>query len=422
MPLTMKEKQAVTKQLALEYKRARKKKKGKIIDSVIQLTDYNRSYAARVLRWRARPKVLGRGKVGGVNITLVADERKRKKKKRKKRTRKYDKPVFVALRKIWTICDCICGKRLGPFLPEIITVLERCKELEIAEDVRKKLFEISPATIDRLLAPVRKQYLLKARSHTKPGTLLKHQIPIRTFSDWDEQRPGFLEIDLVGHEGGNSRGDFAQTLDATDVCTGWTETRAVKNKARVWVFTALMEIEERLPFAMLGIDSDNGGEFINAHLLQFCNEAEITFTRSRVSRKNDSCFVEQKNYSVVRRAVGYRRYDTEEEVAVLNEMYDHLRLYTNFFQPVMKLLEKTRVGSKVKKKYDRAKTPFRRAMESPLINKHVKKKLTEQYDTLNPVAIKREIVDLQERLDKISRSKRKITAGEKRGDLEYIFQ
>lgn len=407
MPLTMKEKQAVTKQLALEYKRARKKKKGEIIGAVIKLTNYNRSYAARVLRQRARPKVLGRGKVGGVNITLVEDERGRRKKKPKRRPRKYDKPVFVALRKIWAICDCICGKRLAPFLPEIITVLQRCKELEIDEDVRKKLFEISPATIDRLLASVRKKYLLKARSNTKPGTLLKHQIPIRTFNDWDEKRPGFLEIDLVGHEGGNSSGDFAQTLDATDVCTGWTETRAVKNKARVWVFAALMEIEERLPFAMLGIDSDNGGEFINAHLVQFCDEAKITFTRSRANRKNDSCFVEQKNYSVVRRAVGYRRYDTEKELAVLNELYDHLRLYTNFFQPVMKLLKKTRVGSKVKKKYDRVRTPFQRVMESPFINEQVKKKLTKQYYTLNPVSIKCKIVSLQEKLDKISRSKRK---------------
>jgi len=300
MPLTMKEKQAVRKQLAVEYKRAGKRGKGRILDTVIQLTDYNHSYAARVLRQRARPK----------SVKQV------RKKMRRRRPRKYGSDVFVALSKIWVICDCICGKRLGPYLPEIILVLERWGELKIAAEARKKLLEISPATIDRLLAPVRKRYPLKARSNTKPGTLLKHQIPIRMCSEWDENRPGFVEIDLVSHEGGDPRGDYAQTLDMTDVCTAWTETEAVKNKAQVWVFAGLQKAKERFPFKILGIDSDNGSEFINGHLFRYCRENKITFTRSRPYRKNDNCFVEQKNYSVVRRAVGYRRHNTEEELAV----------------------------------------------------------------------------------------------------------
>jgi hypothetical protein len=320
------------------------------------------------------------------------------------------------------ICDCICGKRLAPYLPEIIPVLKRWGELEIDEEVRAKLLEISPATIDRLLAPVRKQYQLKARSKTKPGTLLKNQIPIRTFSDWDEQRPGFVEMDLVSHEGGAPRGDFIQTLDLTDICTAWTKTRAVKNKAQVWVFAALQEVRERLPFELLGLDSDNGSEFINAHLLCFCRENEITFTRSRPYRKNDNCFVEQKNYSVVRRAVGYRRYDTEEELAVLNELYDWLRLYTNFFQPVMKLREKSRVGSKVKKKYDQAKTPYRRVLESSFISREAKEKLQEEYAELNPVELKREIIRLQDRLSALARLKREASTEEQEIEaLEYIF-
>jgi len=215
----MKEKQAVTKQLAITYKRASKKEKGRILDTLIDLTGYNRSYAARVLRQRARSKRV----------------RKAKKKTTRCRPRKYGRDVLVALRKIWVICDCICGKRLAPYLPEIMSVLERCGELEISEEVRQKLLEISPATVDRLLAAVKRQYQLRARSHTKPGTLLKHQIPIRTYSEWDEQQPGFMEVDLVSHEGGNPRGDFIQTLDVTDVCTGWTETKAVKNKAQVRV-------------------------------------------------------------------------------------------------------------------------------------------------------------------------------------------
>lgn len=155
------------------------------------------------------------------------------------RPRKYDKQVVVALRKVWVVCDCICGKRLGPYLAEIVPLLERLNELEVNNEVRKKLIEVSPATIDRLLAPVTKRYQLRARSNTKPGTLLKHQIPIRTFSDWDELRPGFVEIDLVSHEGGDARGDYIQTLDMTDVCSGWTETQAVKNKAQVWVFEGI---------------------------------------------------------------------------------------------------------------------------------------------------------------------------------------
>jgi len=418
----MREKQAVTKQLALSYRKASKREKGETLDWLVELTGYNRSYAARVLRQRAKPKVLGRLKAGGVNITLVEDGRRKRRKRRRSRPRKYGQEVLEALEKIWVICDCICSKRLAPYLPEIIPVLERWGELEVEEEVRRKLLEISSATIDRLLAPVKKRYQLRARSKTKPGTLLKNQIPIRTFSEWDEKRPGFIEIDLVSHEGGDPRGDFAQTLDATDVCTGWTETRAVKNKAQVWVFAALMEIREVVPFEILGIDSDNGGEFINAHLVRFCDESKITFTRSRPYQKNDNCFVEQKNYSVVRKAVGYWRYDTEEELEVLNELYGRLRLYTNFFQPVMKLIEKTRVGSKVRKKYDQAKTPYRRVLESPFISREAKEKLQQEYAELNPVELKREIIRLQDRLGELAQSKRGASAEEENPKaLEYIF-
>ena len=249
---------------------------------------------------------------------------------------------------------------------------------------------------------------------------MKHQIPIRTFSEWNEKRPGFVEIDLVGHDGGNSRGDYIQTLDVTDVCTGWTETRGVKNKAQVWVFAGLTLIMKRMPFKILGIDSDNGSEFINDHLVRFCDKKKLTFTRSRPYRKNDNCFVEQKNYSVVRKTVGYTRYDTEEELNVLNELYDSLRLYTNFFQPVMKLIKKTRVGSKVKKEYDRARTPFKRVVESPFIPEQVKEKLNQEYATLNPVELKRKIISMQDRLSKLSRLKTVVRNEKQRDNLEYI--
>ena len=421
MGLTMNEKQAVTKQLALDYKRATKKNKGRILDSLVRLAEYNRCYAARVLRRRVTANVLARGTVAGVQITVVEDERTKRRKKPRHRPRKYGKDVLVPLQKIWLICDGICGKRLGPYLTEIIPALERLGELTIDAAVRRKLMAISPATIDRLLAPMRRRYQLKARSHTKPGTLLKQQIPIRTFSDWDEARPGFVEIDLVSHEGGDPRGDFAYTLDATDICTGWTETEAVRNRAQVWVFAGIEKVKARFPFKIRGIDSDNGGEFINSHLFNYCVEKKITFTRSRPYRKNDNCFVEQKNYSIVRRAVGYGRYDTAEELDLLNQLYSRLRLYTNFFQPVMKLVEKTRTGSKVTKKYDKARTPYRRVVESRFTPKRTKGALKQQYATLNPVKLYREINRLQDRLEACAHSKHEAAQQSERSvNLEYI--
>jgi transposase InsO family protein len=418
MGLTMREKQAVTRQLAVEYKRAAKKQKGEILDTLIELTGYNRSYATRVLRQRARYAVVGRGVVKGVKVTLIEDERTKRRKKPRNRARKYGKEVLVALQRVWVICDGICGKRLAPYLAEIVSVLERLGELTIDDEVRRKLVGISPATIDRRLAAARKRYQLRARSQTKPGTLLKHQIPIRTFSDWDELRPGFIEIDLVSHEGGNARGDYAYTLDATDVCTGWTETEAVRNRAERWVFAGLENAKARFPFEIVGIDSDNGSEFINHHLFRYCVENEITFTRSRPYRKNDNCFVEQKNYSVVRRAVGYYRHDTPGELQALNELYAVLRLYTNFFQPVMKLIEKTRTsGGKTNKKYDKARTPYCRALESAVVPEQAKEDLKQAYATLNPVKLNREVNRLQDRLDALARSK---TATKPNVNLEYI--
>jgi hypothetical protein len=359
--------------------------------------------------------------VAGVQITVVEDERTKRRKKPRHRPRKYGKDVLVPLQKIWVICDGLCGKRLGPYLTEIIPTLERLGELTIDAAVRRKLIAISPATIDRLLAPMRRRYQLKARSHTKPGTLLKQQIPIRTFSDWDEARPGFVEIDLVSHEGGDPRGDFAYTLDATDICTGWTETEAVRNRAQVWVFAGIEKVKARFPFKIRGIDSDNGGEFINSHLFNYCVEKKITFTRSRPYRKNDNCFVEQKNYSIVRRAVGYGRYDTAEELDLLNQLYSRLRLYTNFFQPVMKLVEKTRTGSKVTKRYDKARTPYRRVVESRFTPKRTKGALKQEYATLNPVKLYREINRLQDRLEACAHSKHEAAQQSERSvNLEYI--
>jgi len=278
--------------------------------------------------------------------------------------------------------------------------LERHNELHCDRLTREKLLRISAATIDRLLRAERHKYVLRGQARTKPGTLLKHQIPIRTFAEWDEQQPGFGEVDLVGHDGGVAAGDYCQTLDFTDIATTWTETRAVRNKAQAHVFAALQKVRKDLPFGLLGLDSDNGSEFINDQLLRYCRQEKITFTRSRPYRKNDNCYVEQKNYSIVRRAVGYARYDTDEQGELLNELYSYLRLYTNFFLPTMKLKYKERVGSKVKKSYDKPLTPYQRVLQAKLVSKAAKDRLRAKYATLNPAALKRKLERLQQRLAK----------------------
>jgi len=399
--LTMRQKKAVTKELRDRYQKASKKEKTMMLNEFIRLTGYNRCYACQILKKKER--VLGYLNIAGKRIKYVADRKTKRKKKRF-----YDKEIFMVLKKIWIICDYICSKRLAPFLSEIIPVLEKHGEINLTTKVREKVFKISAATIDRMLAETRKRYRIKGRSTTRPGSLLKKSIPIRTFADWDEKVPGFFEVDLVSHDGSAVRGDFLQSLNFTDIATGWVEMIAVKNKAQVWVFAGIKSIKERLPFSILGIDSDNGAEFINAHLLRYCREEHITFTRSRPYRKNDSCFVEQKNYSVIRRTVGYSRYDTDKELNTLNELYSYLRLYVNFFQPVRKLIKKERIGSKIIKRYDEAKTPYRRVLASPDILDEIKVKLKNQYAMLNPAELKRKITKLQNRLLKLNALKQKV--------------
>ena len=402
--LTMREKKALTKEIQDRYGKTSKKTKGKILDEFCTVTGYNRVYAARILRLSVG-KIIGYARSGGKKIKYVIGKRK---KKKTVRPRIYTHDVFLALRKIWVVFDFICSKRLAPFMAEAVRKLEKHREIDLTDEVREKLLKISPSTIDRLLKKEKDKFRLgKGRSGTKPGTLLKNQIPIRTFAEWDNAVPGFTEVDLVAHDGGNSSGDYIQSLNFIDIATCWDVTAACKNKAQVHVFEAIKSIVARFPFAVLGIDSDNGSEFINAHMLKYCTDNEITFTRSRAYKKNDSCFVEQKNYSVVRRNVGYLRHDTDEELRVLNELYIYLDSYVNYFQPVLKLMSKTRVGSKVKKKYDKAKTPFRRVLESRSIDDKIKKSLKRGYDRLNPVELKRNITRLQDKLLKLNTLKQK---------------
>jgi hypothetical protein len=402
MRLALKEKQKIAELLSRKYQKAGKKEKGKILNEFVELSGYNRFYASFVLNnWGKKVRV-------GDMVFILG----RRKKKVSKRGKFYGDDLLKPLKTIWAISGMICGKLLKKFIEDNLGILINYDEIKVDEVQKEKLLSISPATIDRMLSKQKKKQELKARCGTKPGTLLKKNIPIRTYADWDEKRPGFFEIDLVSHNGGDPRGDFIQTLDATDINTCWTETEAVKNKAQVYVYKAIKNIRSRLPYDMLGLDSDNGSEFINNELYRYCVKDKITFTRSRANRKNNNCFVEQKNYSIVRKTVGYYRYEGEAELKLLNEIYRHLRLLTNYFIPTMKLEKKVRNGSSVSRKYDKPRTPYERVLESSYIEESEKEKLREIRKKLNPAKLRREMVRLQNKLYKMvmARNKKKVAA------------
>jgi hypothetical protein len=347
------------------YWRASRKEKGQILEEFTQVTGYHRKAAIRLLR-RSPGQGWGR---------------------RRGRPRRYSPEVAAALKVVWEASDRLCSKRLKPFLPELVRVLVGHRELGLTPEVEKQLCQASAATIDRLLRPYRGKGIRRHFSTTRPGSLLKDSIPIRTFADWNESRPGFLEVDLVAHCGESTEGFYLTTLSTVDVATGWVECQGVWGKGQERVGSAVHHIAQRLPFPLLGLDSDNGSEFINQHLYAYCQRNKVTFTRSRPYKKNDSAHVEQKNWSVVRRLVGYERYSSRDALEQLNQVYQHLRLYTNFFQPLMKLKHKSRHGAKVHKVYDTAKTPYQRLIATEVLSLQQKEALAQLYHSLNPVQL-----------------------------------
>jgi hypothetical protein len=363
------------KQLQARYRQASRKEKSGILDEFVKTTGYHRKHATAVLNGR-RERVTG--------------------PIRRPRRAQYGVEEANALATLADLFDDICSKRLRAAMDVELPRLYQTGALRISFACYQKLLRVSPATMDRLRARYRPQRGQRC-SFTKPGTLLKHRIPIRTWADWTEDRPGFCEIDLVDHSGGQIiRGrEHAWTLCFTDVKTGWTECVAVRNKAQVHVFAAIKRARQRLPFPLLGIDSDSGSEFINDQLYRYCLEEKITFTRGRAGRKNDSAYVEQKNWSVVRRAVGYWRYDSPEQLDLLNTLYARLHLYVNFFLPVMKLKEKARDGSKVKWIYDDPQTPYARVLTSDNVSEDDKAELLEAYGYLDLIELRQRIDELQ---------------------------
>ena len=378
--MTAKSKRELLAAIQPRYLRANKSEKAHILDEFCAATGYHRKYAIRLLKHGPPAKKL----------------------KKTGRPKIYQGEVVAALTQIWEICGRICSRRLHPFLPEMVRVLEEHQELILSAEVKQLLLQISRASIDRCLSPARFEHH-RGLSTTKPGSLLKKTIPVRTFTPWDEERPGFEEIDLVAHCGETTAGQYLNTLTVTDLATGWTECLAILQKSQYLVAEAIRELRLRLPFALLGIDSDNGSEFINDLLYNYCQDEQITFTRSRPYRKNDQAHVEQKNWSVVRHVVGYDRLETEAECLILKAIYADLRLYVNFFQPVLKLVGKDRVGEKLIKRYDTAATPYQRVLDSPWVSETVKIYLRQQYIQLNPVTLRNRIDDNVARLWKLVR-------------------
>jgi len=291
----------------------------------------------------------------------------------------------------WEATDRLCSKRLHPFLPELVTVLRSHGDNTFTAEIETGLCRISPSTIDRLLRPYKRRGGHRPFTTTKPGSLLKSSIPIRTFTDWEEDCPGFLEVDLVAHCGESAEGFYLTTLSTVDVSSGWSECVGVWGKGQQRVGSAIHQVRQRLPFPLLGLDSDNGSEFINQNLYNYCHKEGITFTRSRPYKKNDSCHVEQKNWSVVRRLIGYDRYSSRAALETLNRIYNLIRLYVNFFQPVMKLVHKTRHGAKVHKVYDIAQTPYQRLLKAGTLTKAKQQELAATYHRLHPITLLEQI-------------------------------
>lgn len=324
----MGQRKAVTKVTAARYLGSDKAAKGTILDELCATTGWHRSHARKALAAVSA--------AGGSAPHVV--------KVRAPRPVTYGEDVVVALRFCWAVMGAPAGKRMAPFLAHLVPRLRALNELDLDDQTAALLMRMSAATIDRKLVADRAKLDPRGRSHTKPGSLLKAQIPIRTWAEWDDAVPGFVEIDLVAHEGGNSSGTFCFTLTVTDICTGWTENRAVPDKSRASVFAALMYLTKRFPFPVIGIDSDNGSEFINKELLAYCVKQKITFTRSRPGHKNDGAHVEQKNWAVVRQVAGYHRYDTPAELELLNRIWAVQSELTNFFYPQQKLIAKNALG------------------------------------------------------------------------------
>jgi len=362
----------LTKIVANRYLKAKSRKnKTKILDEYCANSGLNRKYAITKIR------------------EFCFKDKDFKKRGRKTQYSAYADALLI---KIWGIYGCICAERLHPYLEEGIIVLENCDYIKGQAKIKQEILKMSLATVKRRIQNHQQRFGKgKGFSATKHGSLLKKQIPIKT-SSWDEAKAGYCKIDLVAHCGGSLLGNLIYTLQSVDIKTTWTERIAVMGKGQAGVFTGIKKIKNQFPFNLLGIDSDNGSEFINHQLWKYCDKNKIEFTRSRPYMKKDNAHIEQKNWPLVRKILGYDRFDTSLQLRLINDLYDNeLRLFLNFFQPTMKLIEKIRIGSKYKHKYNTPKTPFQRVLNCSEISDQKKERLKSIYDKLDPVQLKKNI-------------------------------
>lgn len=371
MGVEQRSKHDVAAKLRGRYLAADREEKRRLLDEFVALTDYHRKYAVALLR---HGPARGAVHVSGAGHPLV-----------------YGPRVVGALRVAAEATGWICGKRLSPFLPELVPALELEGALALSQAERASLLSMSAATIDRRLKIARIGEKPRGLSTTKPGSLLKKQVPVRTFTPWDEERAGFVEIDLVAHCGTSTAGSYLCTLDMVDIATGWTECDAVIDKSQKAVFAALERLRARLPFPLLGIDSDNGSEFLNEPLVKWCRREEITFTRCRAYHKNDQAHVEQKNWSVVRGLIGYDRYESIAALTQMRRVYELVRLEVNAYLPVMKLIGKEREGAKVRKRYDVPRTPYRRAAAEGVMQQEARASFDELLVQWGPLGLRHQL-------------------------------
>ncbi|RJP65712.1 MAG: transposase [Ignavibacteriales bacterium] len=355
------------KEIRKRYLSSSKQDKQIILDEFCKICNYNRKYAIRLINKSNSSKKI---------------------KKRAGRHKKYNDPVIIDfLRTLWISSNLVCSKRLKVMIALWMPFYNK----PISEIQKQQLLCISPATIDRTLLKIKSKYKKLGLSSTKPGSLIKKQIPIKT-NQWDESRPGFLEADTVAHCGSSLAGSFIYSVNTTDIATGWIETRACWGKGQTGVFEALKSIKLALPFRILGFDSDNGGEFLNYYLLKFFRNHHIQFTRSREYQSNDNAHIEQKNWTHIRQYLGYQRFDNPLILPLLNNLYcNQWSLFFNFFVPSVKLISKIRIGSKTVKKHDPPKTPFQRLLLSKEIKPKTKKQLIDLFNSLNPFLLQRSI-------------------------------
>lgn len=362
--LSMGSRREISKMLKTKYRHAKsKKEKSVIIDAAVEATGWHRKHAIRVL---------SNNKPAATKVPL----------------RRGPKPVYgvehaKVLKQVWAICDFPCSKRLKQALPDVLSNLEQHGYLHIESKLKEELCHISAASIDRILSYERTLLKLRGKSTTKPGSILKSQIPIRRGNEWDNTALGFMEADTVAHCGPSAKGEFCYTLDMVDVASGWTEFVCIRNKAQVHMMAAIKKIKARMPFDLKGIDSDNGSEFINKYLIAYCKEQDLVFTRSRPYTKNDGCFVEEKNWSVIRQVIGYGRYSGETTCKLINEIYSCQRILSNYFLPSAKLISRVREDSCVRRKHDIPKSPYRRILEMDNVDDQVKKRLQQEHEKVD---------------------------------------